>query len=58
MTRATKPLPMRWLLEHPGIGAVALARNEEGVRKDSRVPPIFGGATEIQKEIIGRKLGL
>jgi alkylation response protein AidB-like acyl-CoA dehydrogenase len=28
------------------------------IRADGRVQPIFGGTTEIQKEIIARNLGL
>jgi alkylation response protein AidB-like acyl-CoA dehydrogenase len=27
-------------------------------RADSRIQPVFGGTTEIQKEIIARSLGL
>ncbi len=61
MTRAATPLAMRGIvggLEHPAIRRGRLARNEEGVPDDFRVLSIFGGTTEIQKEIIARGLGL
>jgi alkylation response protein AidB-like acyl-CoA dehydrogenase len=40
------------------LSARSPRRNEEGVPDDFKVLSIFGGTTEIQKEIIARSLGL
>ena len=45
-------------LEHPAIGAVALPAIKRACPMMSSVLSIFGGTTEIQKEIIARGLGL
>jgi alkylation response protein AidB-like acyl-CoA dehydrogenase len=46
-------------LEHPAVQLGYLGDSDEGAaQRLFKVLSIFGGTTEIQKEIIGRSLGL